>query len=84
MTESTLPKIPEDEYTCISNKGLEYIINNFDPQVPDRNFLWTTDYRVELPVRVKKTGPGSEKPYTLIGLWNDILPKFKNLNALTW
>lgn len=56
---SNLPKIPEDENLVISKEGLEYIINNFDPQVPDKNFLWTTDYKVELPVRVKKTGKGS-------------------------
>lgn len=56
---SNLPKIPEDENLVISKVGLEYIINNFDPQVPDKNFLWTTDYKVELPVRVKKTGKGS-------------------------
>jgi len=63
---SSLPKIPEDEYINISSQGLEYILNHVDPQTPEKNFLWTTDYRVELPIRVKKEGSGSEKPYTLI------------------
>jgi long-chain-fatty-acid--CoA ligase ACSBG len=84
MSEVNLPKLPEDEYACISSKGLEYILNHFDPKAPEKNFLWTADYRVELPVRVKKSGPGSEKPYTLIELWKEILPKFGDLAALTW
>jgi long-chain-fatty-acid--CoA ligase ACSBG len=63
---SNLPKIPDDEYLSISKEGLEYILNNFDQQIPERNFLWTVDYHVELPVRVKKSGHGSEIPYTII------------------
>ena len=49
--------------------GIAYILKNFDPQVPDRNFLWTTDYRVELPVKVKKSGKGSEQPSTFTKMW---------------
>ena len=56
---NNLPKLPEDEVMHVSSQGLEHILNNFDPNVPARNFLWTTDYRVELPVRVKKSGKGS-------------------------
>lgn len=59
-----LPKIGHDESLNISTEGLAHILNNFDPNCPERNFLWTVDYKVELPVRVKKVGPGSEKPYT--------------------
>ncbi len=73
MSESTLPKLPSDEYISISNKGLEYIINHYDPQLPDKNFLWTDDYRVELPVRIKKQGPGSEAPFTLVQVWKETL-----------
>jgi len=73
MAESSLPKLPEDEYISISNQGLEYIINNYNPQIPQKNFLWTDDYRVELPVRVKKSGPGSELPFTLIQVWKESL-----------
>lgn len=58
-SKSNLPKLPEDEVLHVSNKGMQYIMNNFDPNVPERNFLWTSDYRVELPVRVKKSGKGS-------------------------
>lgn len=43
---NNLPKIPDDEYLNVSKEGLEYILSHFDPSVPERNFLWTTDYRV--------------------------------------
>lgn len=46
----------------ISGEGLNYILSNLDPLNPSKNFLWTTDYKVELPIRVKKQGYGSEKP----------------------
>ena len=55
----SLPKIPEDESLHISAQGLNEIINSFDSSCPDRNFLWTTDFRKELPIRLKKSGPGS-------------------------
>jgi long-chain-fatty-acid--CoA ligase ACSBG len=46
----------------ISGEGLNHILSNLDPLNQSKNFLWTTDYKVELPIRVKKHGPGSEKP----------------------
>ena len=30
----SLPKLPDDEYASISNKGMEYILNHFDPNSP--------------------------------------------------
>lgn len=80
----TLPRLPEDELLSISKEGMEYILKHFDPQRPERNFLWTTDYRVELPVRVKKDGPGSEKPYTLCEMWQMNIDQIGNLNALNF
>jgi len=79
-----LPNIPHDENVQISNEGLSYILNNYDPSCPDRNFLWTSDYKVELPVRVKKTGPGSERPYTFSELWRQSVEKFPNHSALNF
>jgi len=26
--------------------------------MPDKNVQWTTDYNIELPIRMSKTGPG--------------------------
>jgi long-chain-fatty-acid--CoA ligase ACSBG len=79
-----LPKLPSDESMEISGKGLEYILKNYDPEVPDRNFLWTSDFRVELPVRVKKTGLGSEKPYTVTEMWRRVMEIYANDNALNF
>lgn len=53
-------------------------------QTPDRNSLWTVDYRVELPIRVKKSGKGGEKPYTLIEMFKETLEKYGDLAALTY
>lgn len=66
---SNLPKLPEDETLHISSEGLDHILQNFDPSVPERNFLWTSDYKVELPVRIKKSGRGSEPPVTFTNMW---------------
>lgn len=37
----------------------------YDSKDPLKNVLWTTNYRLELPIRVRKSGPGSEAPITL-------------------
>ncbi len=79
-----LPKPPADENLLISNEGLENIIKNLDKQCPERNFLWCTDYKTELPVRVKKTGPGSEKPYTIGEMWQRNLKELSNNIALNY
>ncbi len=42
----TLPKLQQDQYVNISSEGLEYVLNNFDEKCPERNFLWTSDYKV--------------------------------------
>jgi hypothetical protein len=42
----TLPKIGSNEQVNISSEGLSYILNNFDQSCPERNFLWTSDYRI--------------------------------------
>lgn len=39
---------------------------------------------MELPVRVKKSGPGSEKPRTLIEMWKTSLTKHADLAALNY
>lgn len=39
---------------------------------------------MELPVRVKKSGPGSEKPYTIAEMWKESLEKYSDLAALNY
>ena len=63
---------------------MDYILQNFDPTAPERNFLWTSDYKVELPVRVKKSGSGSEPPQTVPQMWKDTVNKFGTRAALNY
>ena len=55
-----LPQIPLDQTLFISKEGLKKIIENVNSSCPERNFLYTSDYKVELPIRMKKHGFGSE------------------------
>ena len=61
MTDLKLPPIAEDEFLYISNDGLKRLTRTWDPKNPQKNFNWTTDYTLELPIRLKKTGPGTPK-----------------------
>ena len=49
----------------ISEEGMKHILSVFDPKDPDKNTIWTTNYRMELPLRIRKSGGGSEIPITL-------------------
>lgn len=51
-----------EEYFHISPEGLKQLAANFDPLEPMKNVNWTTNYHLELPIRMKKSGPGSEDP----------------------
>lgn len=59
MSDIKLPPVGQDEYLYISNEGLKKLIEVWDPKNPQKNFNWTTDYTLELPIRLKKTGPGN-------------------------
>jgi len=60
MTTSkvVLPSLPQDEYFYISPEGFARLGSIYDPQDPLKHILWTNDYTVELPIPVKKEGPG--------------------------
>jgi len=57
-------------------------MRNYDPSNTQKNILWTTDAKVELPIYMRKSGVGSEKPRTLFELWDQNIEKFGKLNAL--
>lgn len=57
--EFNLPELPSDEHFYISPEGLANIAKNFDPQDPAKNIIWTTDIKAELPIILKKDGPGN-------------------------
>jgi len=31
----------------------------YDPKDPQKNFNWTNDYTIEMPIRIKKSGDGT-------------------------
>lgn len=41
-------------------------MSSYRPHHEGEGLVWTTDYLTELPIRMKKYGPGSEQPTTLI------------------
>jgi hypothetical protein len=49
----------------ISQAGLEHYLAARDPLKPQRNYLWTVDSRVELPIQVAHTGYAALPPTTL-------------------
>jgi long-chain-fatty-acid--CoA ligase ACSBG len=56
----------EDETIYISAPGFERLMARYDGENGGKDILWTTDYNLELPIRMKKSGCGSETPSTLI------------------
>jgi len=52
----------QDEFLQISPEGLSKLASRFDPNEPLRHIVWTTDYTMELPISMKREGPGKHNP----------------------
>ena len=50
-----------DEYLYISKEGMEEILKGKEIENSGKNIYWTTDYTIELPIRMKKKGYGLKK-----------------------
>lgn len=61
----------EEEKVFISEEGMKEILNLYDPKDPHKNVYWTTNYRLEMPIRVKREGAGSETPITIIDMFKE-------------
>lgn len=59
-------KVREDETIFMSAQGFEKLMSRFDTENGGKDVIWTCDYNLELPIKMKKSGPGSETPTTLI------------------
>ena len=57
-------------------------MRNSTPENKLKNVLWTCDPNVELPILMRKSGYGSEKPKTLFDVWEEQLEKCSKLNAM--
>jgi long-chain-fatty-acid--CoA ligase ACSBG len=73
----------EDLTLNISPQGMADLVINSDASDPDKNLLWTTDARVELPIIMKKFGQGSETPITLMDQWKITLAEHADKPALS-
>ena len=49
---------PDSEYLYISNSGIQHLASIYDSSNPQKNVEWTTDFTIELPIKVKKAGKG--------------------------
>ena len=49
---------PQTESLFISKEGFGRLARNYDPANPQKNFEWTTDFSVELPIKLKRSGSG--------------------------
>ena len=49
----------------MSTRGYQALVNAQD----GKNLYWTTDIDVELPIKVRQFGPGSETPITVTELF---------------
>jgi hypothetical protein len=45
--------------------------------------VWSADYRLELPLRMKKFGHGSEQPLTLVDKFQETVSKYGDRPALS-
>ncbi|EGR28339.1 hypothetical protein IMG5_177990 [Ichthyophthirius multifiliis] len=75
--------LQDDEYFYCSPEGLQRIGQVYDKNDPQKNINWTTDYTLEMPIRMKKKGPGSEIPQTLIEIFENTLKQIPEKPALS-
>lgn len=54
-----IPSLAKDEYYYISPEGFARLGSIYNSEEPLKHTIWTTDYTVELPIAVKKSGPGT-------------------------
>lgn len=82
MASPILPNLSEDEFVYLSNEGLKRLNQIWNPAQPDKHLNWTTDYTVELPIRVRKEGYGAQTPFTLVEAFQTVVKKAGKTQAL--
>jgi|JI6StandDraft_1071083.scaffolds.fasta_scaffold277693_2 long-chain-fatty-acid--CoA ligase ACSBG len=76
-------KVREDENIYISTPGFEKLMARYEGENGGKDVVWTTDYNLELPIKLKKSGPGSEVPTTLIEEFQRIYTVYPERPALS-
>lgn len=70
----------EKKNIFISNQSYQQMLEN-QKNKNGKDFYWTTNKNTELPIFLDKTGPGSERPYTLGESFENSCQKFSNKKA---
>lgn len=67
----------------LSAEGMHALTQNYDPSCPERNVIWTTDPRVELPILVGNCETSALPPLTAMDLWQITLSKYGKKPAMS-
>ena len=70
----------EKKNIFISNQSYEKMLQN-QKNENGKDFYWTTDKNVELPIFIDKNGPGSERPFSLGESFETSCEKYANQKA---
>lgn len=68
----------DDRVVVMSSQGYKALVNPVD----GRGLHWVTDVNSEIPVKVRTSGPGSEKPTTISQMFLDQVKVSGPRNAL--
>lgn len=68
----------DDRVVVMSAQGYKYLIN------PDngKGLHWVTDVNSEIPIKLKQSGPGSEKPQTVSSMFINQVKSSGSRNSL--
>lgn len=72
----------ENMQISISSDGLDAMIKNRVESTDGKDYLWTTNIEVELPIFLQKTGPQSQPPQTMSSIFVNSCRRNKDKPAL--
>lgn len=61
----------DDRVVLMSSQGYKNLVNPID----GKGLHWVTDVNSEIPIKLRKSGPGSEAPTTVCNLFFDQVKK---------
>lgn len=78
MTHALLKYMVDDRVVVMSPQGYKALVN----PVNGKGLHWVSDVHSEIPIKVKASGPGSEKPVTVSEMFIDQVKASGPRNAL--
>lgn len=68
----------DERVVVMSAQGYSQLVDTSD----GKNLFWTTDINTELPIKIRKSGIGSETPKTVGAQFRDISSQFGDRLAM--